>query len=36
MARLGVLGETDAAEVLVESWACRATATLRKAHTDLR
>ena len=36
MARLGVLGETELREVLVESWACRATATLRKAHTDLR
>ena len=36
MARLGALGDAELREVLVESWACRATATLRKANPDLR
>ncbi len=36
MARLRALGAVELREVLVESWACRATATLRKAHSDLR
>jgi hypothetical protein len=36
MARLGALGAAELREVLVESWTCRATATLCKAHPDLR
>ncbi len=36
MARLMALELRELREVLVESWSCRATATLRKAHTDLR
>lgn len=36
MARLRVLGVPELHEVLVESWSCRATATLRGAHPDLR
>lgn len=36
MARLKALGLHELREVLVESWSCRATATLCNAHPDLR
>ena len=36
MARLKALGLPELREVLVESWSCRANATLRKSHSDLR
>lgn len=36
MARLRLMGLPELREVLVESWSCRATATLRKANPDLR
>ncbi len=36
MARLAALSDPELREVLVESWSCRATATLRKAHPGLR
>jgi hypothetical protein len=36
MARLSAVGEVELREVLVESWACRDTATLRTAHPQLR
>jgi hypothetical protein len=36
MARLGALDAAELREVLVESWTCRATATLRKGHPGLR
>ena len=35
MARLKALGVAELRELLVESWSCRATPTLRKAHPDL-
>jgi hypothetical protein len=36
MARLRMVDETTMRELLVESWICRATATLRRQHADLR
>lgn len=36
MARLRMVDEATMRELLVESWICRATATLRKQHADLR
>ncbi len=36
MARLKALGLPELREVLVESWSCRATATVRAAYPDLR
>jgi hypothetical protein len=35
MARLPALSAVELREVLVESWSCRATATLRSIHPDL-
>ena len=36
MARLPMVDQATMRELLVESWICRATATLRKQHPDLR
>jgi hypothetical protein len=36
MARLRMIDATTMRELVVESWMCRATATLRRQHADLR